>query len=293
MPIFTGVGTAIITPFNEKNEVDWNVYSDLIEFQIANGADAIIVCGTTGEAATLTYDERAESVRFVVQQVAGRVPVISGGGSNSTENSIRLCLDGQNVGADGLLCVTPYYNKTTQKGLVRHFTAIANAVDLPIILYNVPGRTGLNMEAETVYELSKVKNIVGIKEASHDLGQVTKIASLCGDNFDLYAGNDNEVLMVMTLGGKGCISTSGNVIPQNLHNLVVKFLDGDIAAARKLQLDAIPLIEAMFCEVNPMPVKYALNLMGYAVGICRLPLTTLEEESVEKIKRAMVNYGLI
>jgi len=166
-------------------------------------------------------------------------------------------------------------------------------VDLPIILYNVPGRTGLNMEAETVYELSKVKNIVGIKEASHDLGQITKIASLCGDGFDLYAGNDNEVLMVMTLGGKGCISTSGNIIPQNLHNLVVKFLDGDIVAARKLQMDAIPLIEAMFCEVNPMPVKYALNLMGYAVGKCRLPLTTLEGESIERIKRAMVDYGLI
>ena len=293
MTVFTGVGTAIATPFNAQNQVDWGVYADLIEFQLANGADAIIVCGTTGEAATLTYEERLESVRFVVKQVAGRVPVISGGGSNSTANSIRLSLDGKEAGADAILAVTPYYNKTTQKGLIAHYTAIAKAVDLPIILYNVPSRTGLNMEAATVAELSKIENIVGIKEASHSLDLVAHIAAYCGDRLDIYSGNCGEILVCMALGAKGCISTTANVIPQDLHDLVMKYMAGDVAGARKLQLDAIPLIDAMFCEMNPMPVKYALNLMGYAVGGCRLPLTALEPESVEKIKKAMVDYGLI
>ena len=293
MSVFTGVGTALVTPFNKQDEVDWGVYADLIEFQITNGADAIIVCGTTGEAATLTYEERLESVHFVVRQVAGRVPVISGGGSNSTANSIRLCLDGQEAGADALLCVTPYYNKTTQKGLIAHYTAIAAAVDLPIILYNVPSRTGLNMEAETVAELSKLDNIVGIKEASHNLDQVAHIAAYCGDRLDIYSGNDSEVLACLALGGKGCISTFGNIAPKNLHDMVEKFMAGDVDSARKLQLDAIEIIDALFCENNPMPVKYALNLMGYAVGEGRLPLTVLEPESIKKIKKAMVNYGLI
>jgi 4-hydroxy-tetrahydrodipicolinate synthase len=293
MTVFTGVGTAIVTPFNAQNQVDWDVYADLIEFQIANGADAIIVCGTTGESATLTYEERLESVRFVVKQVAGRVPVVSGGGSNSTANSIRLSLDGKEAGADAILAVTPYYNKTTQKGLIVHYTAIAKAVDLPIILYNVPGRTGLNMEAATVAELSKIENIVGIKEASHNLDLVAHIAAYCDDRLDIYSGNCGEILVCMALGGKGCISTTANIIPQNLHDLVMKYIAGDVAGARKLQLDAIPLIDSMFCEVNPMPIKHALNLMGYAVGECRLPLTTLEPESVEKIKKAMVDYGLI
>ena len=293
MSVFTGVGTAIVTPFNAQDQVDWGVFADLIEFQIANGADAIIVCGTTGEAATLTYEERLESVRFVVRQVAGRVPVISGGGSNSTANSIRLCLDGQEAGADALLCVTPYYNKTTQKGLIAHYTAIAKAVDLPIILYNVPSRTGLNMEAETVAELSKIDSIVGIKEASHDIDLIIHIAAYCGDRLDIYAGNCREILSVMAHGGKGSISTTANIIPQQLHDLVTKFAAGDVAGARKLQLGAVELINSMFCECNPMPVKYALNLMGYNVGPCRLPLTALEPESAEKIKKAMVDYGLI
>jgi len=295
MSVFTGVGTAIVTPFKGANydQVDWDVYADLIEFQIANGADAIIVCGTTGEAATLTYDERQESVNFVVKQVKGRVPVISGGGSNSTANSIRLSLDGKKVGADAILAVTPYYNKTTQKGLIAHFTAIAKAVDLPIILYNVPSRTGLNMEAKTVAELAKVENIVGIKEASHDIGLVAHIATYCGDDFDIYSGNCGEVLPILALGGKGCISATSNIAPQSYHDMVVKYLAGDVVGARKLQLDIIELVDAMFCEVSPMPVKYALNLMGYAVGEGRLPLTTLEPASMERIKKAMVDYGLI
>jgi len=294
MTVFTGIGTAIVTPFNAQDQVDWDVYANLIEFQIANGADAIIVCGTTGEAATLTYEERLESVRFVVRQVAGRIPVISGGGSNSTANSIRLSLDGQEAGADAVLAVTPYYNKTTQKGLIAHYTAIAKAVDLPIILYNVPSRTGLNMEAKTVAELAKIDSIVGIKEASHDIDLVIHIAAYTeNDDFAIYAGNCCEVLSVTAHGGKGGISTSANIIPQTMHDIYTKFASGDVAGARKLQLDAVDLIDSMFCEVNPMPVKYALNLMGHAVGGCRLPLTALEPESAEKIKKAMVNYGLI
>ena len=293
MPIFTGAGTAIVTPFDADGNINFNVFANLIEFQIANGIDAIIVCGTTGEAATLSYEERYDAVRFVVEQVRGRVPVISGGGSNSTATSIRLCLDGQKAGADGLLLVTPYYNKATQKGLIAHYSAIADVVDLPMILYNVPTRTGLNMQPQTVYALSKNPRIAGIKEASGDIAQAAVIASLCDDGFDLYAGNCNEVLPLLSLGAKGCISVSGNVAPQNLHDLVAKFNAGDIAGARKLQLDLIPLVEAVFCELSPLPVKYMLNEMGYAVGGCRLPLTYLEEESKAIVKQAMKNYGLI
>ena len=295
MPIFTGVGTAIVTPFGADGNIDFDVFQALVEFQISQGVDALIVCGTTGEAATLSYDERAAAVAFVAKQARGRVPVISGGGSNSTENSIRLCLDGQKAGADALLCVTPYYNKATQKGLVAHYTAIAKGVDLPIILYNVPSRTGLNMLPETVYELSKVDKIVGIKEAAGDIAQTARIAALCdgNPNFDIYAGNCNEILPTLALGGIGCISVLGNVAPRNLHDLVTKYLAGDTAGAKKLQLDAIALVDAVFCELSPLPVKHMLNVMGYKVGGCRLPLTELEEESKVFIEQAMKNYGLI
>jgi len=293
MPIFTGVGTAIVTPFDAADNINFDVFEALIEFQISSGVDAIIVCGTTGEAATLSYEERAQAVKFVVERVRGRVPVVAGGGSNATATSKRLCLDAQEVGADALLLVTPYYNKATQKGLIAHYTAIAEAVDLPMILYNVPTRTGLNMLPQTVHALSKVDRIVGIKEASGDIVQVATIAALCDDDFDIYAGNCNEVLPILALGAKGCISVMGNVAPKNLHDLVTKFHAGDIAGARKLQLDAIPLVEAVFCELSPLPVKYMLNLMGYAVGGCRLPLTGLEEESKRIIESAMKTYGLI
>jgi len=295
MPIFTGVGTAIVTPFDDAGNINFDVFETLIEFQIANNADAIIVCGTTGEAATLSYKERAAAVRFVVERVKGRVPVISGGGSNSTATSIRLCRDGQEAGADALLCVTPYYNKATQKGLIAHYSAIASEVDLPMIVYNVPSRTGLNMLPETVLALSSIDGIVGIKEAAGDIAQMGRIAALCADNndFSLYAGNCNEVLPALSLGAVGCISVLGNVAPQNLHNLVEKYREGDIAAAKKLQLDAIPLVDAVFCELSPMPIKYMLTQMGYAVGGCRLPLTSLEEESKLHIQQAMKNYGLI
>lgn len=293
MSIFTGAGTAIVTPFDSSGSINFEMFEKLIEFQIANGIDAIIVCGTTGEAVTLSYKERESLVRFAVETAKGRVPIISGGGSNSTATSIRLCLDGQNAGADGLLCVTPYYNKTTQKGLVAHYAAIAEAVDLPIIVYNVPSRTSLNVEAETALALSKIKGIVGIKESAGDILQAARMAALCGEGFDIYAGNDNEVVPMLSLGGVGCISVLGNVAPKNVRDMVAKFKAGDHEGAKKLQLNAMAMIDALFCEVNPMPVKAMLNLMGYDVGIGRLPLTTLEDESMQQVTKAMTDYGLI
>ncbi|MCL2855835.1 MAG: 4-hydroxy-tetrahydrodipicolinate synthase [Defluviitaleaceae bacterium] len=293
MPLFQGVGTAIVTPFNKNGEVDYKTFEELIEFQIVNDVDAIIACGTTGESATLSYEERADVIRFAVETVAGRVPVIGGGGSNSTVSTIRLCQDARDAGANGILAVTPYYNKTTQKGLVEHYTAVAAAVDLPIIVYNVPSRTGLNIEPETLAKLAKVDNIVGIKESAGDLVQTAKMAALCGDGFDIYAGNCNEVLATLALGGVGCISVMGNVAPKDLHDLCVAFRNGDLNAAKRLQLKALPLIDALFAELNPIPVKHILNLMGFNVGICRPPLTTLEDENVELITKAAKKYGLI
>ncbi|MCL2235368.1 MAG: 4-hydroxy-tetrahydrodipicolinate synthase [Defluviitaleaceae bacterium] len=293
MALFQGVGTAIVTPFNEKGEVCYNTFEKLIEFQIVNDVDAIIACGTTGESATLSYEERADVIKFTVETVAGRVPVIGGGGSNSTASTIRLCQDAQNAGADGILAVTPYYNKTTQKGLVEHYTAVAKEVDLPIIVYNVPVRTGLNIEPETLLKLSKVDNIVGIKESAGNLVQTAKMAALCGADFDIYAGNCNEVLASLSLGAVGCISVMGNVAPKDLHDLCVSFRNGDLAMAQELQFKALPLIDALFAELNPIPVKYILNLMGFNVGICRPPLTTLEDEHVGLITKAAKNYGLI
>jgi len=293
MALFQGVGTAIVTPFDENGNVCYNTFEKLIEFQIVNDVDAIIACGTTGESATLSYEERAEVIRFAVETVAGRVPVIGGGGSNSTVSTIRLCQDAQDAGADGILAVTPYYNKTTQKGLVEHYTEVAKSVDLPVIVYNVPVRTGLNIEPETLQKLSKVENIVGIKESAGNLVQTARMAALCGDDFDIYAGNCNEVLATLALGGVGCISVMGNVAPKDLHDLCVAFRNGDLYTAKKLQLKALPLIDALFAELNPIPVKYILSLMGFNVGICRPPLTTLEEESVELITNAAKNYGLI
>lgn len=293
MPIFTGAGTAIVTPFGQDGEINFDMFEKLIEFQIAEGINAIIICGTTGESSTLSYEERAELVAFAVRQARGRVPIIGGGGSNSTATSIRLCLDAQDAGADALLCVTPYYNKTTQKGLVAHYSAIAEAVDLPIIVYNVPARTGLNIEPETVLALSKIDKIVGIKESAGDIVQAARMAALCGDGFEIYAGNDNEVVPMLSLGAIGCISVLSNVAPKNVSNMVAKFLSGDVAGARKMQLDAMALIDAIFCEISPMPIKAMLEMIGKNAGICRMPLTTLEPESVEQIKVAMSNYGLI
>lgn len=293
MSIFTGAGTALVTPMNADGSVNFPKMKELIEFQITNGIDALIVCGTTGEASTMSDEVQIECIRFAKEVAAGRVPIIAGAGSNDTAHCIELAQGCEKAGADGVLLVTPYYNKATQKGLILHYTAVAESINIPIILYNVPGRTGCNIAPKTVLELSKVKNIVAVKEASGNLSQVAEIAALCGPDFDIYSGNDDQILPVLSLGGKGVISVLSNVAPQDTHDMVAKFLEGDVKAATKLQLDAIELISALFCEVNPIPVKAALNLMGYEVGSCKAPLCDMEDKNLETLRTAMKNYGLI
>lgn len=293
MSIFTGSGVAIVTPFHPDNTVHYEKLKELIEFQITNGTDAIIICGTTGEASTLSDEEQLECVRFTAEVVNKRVPVIAGAGSNHTDHAIALAVGCEKAGADAVLLVTPYYNKATQKGLIIHYKAIAEKIQIPIILYNVPSRTGLNIAPKTVYELSKIKNIVGIKEASGNFSQVAEIASLCGPDFDLYSGNDDQILPVLSLGGKGVISVLANVAPKNTHDMVMSYLNGDTKTATKLQLDAIQLIKGLFIEVNPIPVKAALNFMGYEVGSCKMPLCDMEEKDLAFLKEQMKQYGLI
>lgn len=284
--LFTGVGTAIATPFDE-NGVNLKEFKKLLENQIENNVDAIIVCGTTGEASTMTMDEKIATIKCAVETCKGKIPVIAGSGSNNTLAAIEMSKKCEELGVDGLLVVTPYYNKTTQKGLVAHFSAIANSVNLPIIVYSVPGRTGVNISPETCLELSKIENIVAIKEASGNLSQVAEIAHLCGDNLYIYSGNDDQILPVLSLGGKGVISVLSNIEPKLTHEMVQSFFDGDIKNAIKLQLDFIPLINALFCEVNPIPVKAALNLKGFNFGIPRLPLVELSEGNLEKMKKIL------
>ncbi len=293
MSLFTGSGVAIITPMQADGSVNFPVLKELLEFQLENGTDAIIICGTTGEASTMTDEEQIETVRFAVETVAKRVPVIAGAGSNDTAHAIELAKGCENVGVDGVLLVTPYYNKTTQKGLIKHYTAIANSINIPVILYNVPGRTGLSISPQTCYELSKVKNIVGIKEASGNFSNIAQIAALCGPDFDLYSGNDDQNVPILSLGGKGIISVLANVAPKDAHDMVAKFHAGDTKGAAELQLKSIELINALFCEVNPIPVKTALSLMGFNVGVCKAPLCEMEPEHLEVLKKAMKNYGLI
>ena len=293
MSIFTGAGVALVTPMNADGSVNFDKMKELIEFQIANDTDALIICGTTGEATTISDEDQIECVRFAKEVAAGRVPVIAGAGSNDTAHCIELAVACEKAGADGVLLVTPYYNKATQKGLILHYTAIANAINIPIILYNVPGRTGCNLAPKTVAELAKVPNIVAVKEASGNLSQVAEIAALVGPDFDIYSGNDDQILPVLSLGGKGVISVLSNVAPKQTHDMVAKFFEGDIQGSIKLQLDAIELIGALFCEVKPIPVKTALNLMGYEVGACKLPLCDMEPKNLETLKTAMKNYGLI
>ena len=293
MSIFTGAGVALVTPMNADGSVNFEKMKELIEFQIANDTDALIICGTTGEATTISDEDQIECVRFAKEVAAGRVPVIAGAGSNDTAHCIELAQTCEKAGADGVLLVTPYYNKATQKGLILHYTAVAESINIPIILYNVPGRTGCNIAPKTVAELAKVKNIVAVKEASGNLSQVAEIAALVGPDFDIYSGNDDQILPVLSLGGKGVISVLSNVAPKQTHDMVAKFFEGDIQGSIKLQLDAIELIGALFCEVNPIPVKTALNLMGYEVGACKLPLCDMEPKNLETLKTAMKNYGLI
>lgn len=293
MSIFTGAGVAIVTPMNDDFSVNYEKLGEMIDFQIENGTDSIIICGTTGEASTLTHEEHIECIRYCVEKTAKRVPVVAGTGSNCTETAIYLSKEAQKAGADALLVVSPYYNKATQKGLIAHYTAIADAVDLPIIMYNIPGRTGVNILPKTAVELAKnVENIVGIKEATGNLSQVAKLASLSDGCIDIYSGNDDQVLPILSLGGKGVISVLSNIAPKQMHDMVQKYLDGDVAESTKLQLQAIPLIEALFCEVNPIPVKAAMNMMGMGVGTLRMPLSDMEPENQEKLKKVMIEYGL-
>lgn len=294
MAIFKGAGVAIITPMHEDGSVNYEKLEEILEYQIANSTDAIIICGTTGESSTMTHGEHLKTIKFTIDKVAKRVPVIAGTGSNCTETAIMLSKEAASYGADALLVVTPYYNKATQKGLIAHYTAIAEAVpETPIIMYNVPSRTGCNLQPATVAALVKnVKNIVGIKAASGDLSQIAKTVALAGEKLELYSGNDDQVLPVLSLGGLGVISVLSNVAPKQTHDMVMKFLEGDIKEATKLQIEAIPLVNALFCEVNPIPVKTAMNMMGMEVGSLRMPLCEMEECNKEILKKAMVDYGL-
>lgn len=293
MSIFTGSGVAIVTPFKEDKTVDFVAFEKLINFQIENNTDAIIVCGTTGEPSTLTEEERFEVIKFCVDKVAKRVPVIAGVGCNDTMQSVKMCKRCEEIGVDGLLIVTPYYNKTTQKGIINHYKIIAESVKLPIILYNVPSRTGLNMLPKTVLELSKVDNIVGIKEASGNISQIVEIASICKEDFYIYSGNDNQILPILSIGGKGVISVMANIIPKDTHNIIQKFLDNDFEESKKIQLLSVELASALFCEVSPIPVKTALEIMGYGKAYFREPLIDMEPDNIIVLKNAMKNYGLI
>lgn len=290
--IFKGCGTAIATPFTEDG-VNFEEFGKLLEEQIKQEVDAIIVCGTTGESATMTDKERKDTIKFAIDKVAKRAKVIAGTGSNNTRAAVELSKYAESVGADGILVVTPYYNKTTQAGLIEHYKTIAEAVTVPIIMYSVSSRTGVNINPETCLELSKIKNIVAIKEASGNLSQVAKIASLCRDNLDIYSGNDDQIVPILSLGGKGVISVLSNVMPRYTHDMTQKFFDGKIREATQMQLDAIDLIDALFSEVNPIPVKYALNLMGYNYGKPRLPLVELSAKNQERMRCAMKNHNLI
>jgi len=293
MSIFTGSGVAIVTPFDQNLNLDFGKLEKLIDFQINNGTDCIVICGTTGEASTLSDEEQLEVIKVAVDYTNKRVPVVAGTGSNDTKHGIHLSKEAAALGVDGLLQVTPYYNKTTQKGLVEHFTHIANSVDVPIILYNVPSRTGLNIESATAAKLSKVDNIVAIKEASGNIIQIGQTVKQCEGRLDLYSGNDDHIVPIMSLGGIGVISAVANIIPQELHDIPTLFLKGDIKASLALQLKILDLVDAAFCEVNPIPVKAALQMMGsaYDAGICRLPMTTMEPENLERLRKAMVAYG--
>jgi 4-hydroxy-tetrahydrodipicolinate synthase len=295
MAIFRGAGVAIVTPMKETGEIDYDSFDRLIEDQILHHTDALVVCGTSGEAPTLADDEHIEAIRFAVEKTAGRIPVIAGTGSNNTEHAVMMSREAERVGADGLLLVAPYYNKATQQGLIRHFTTIAESVSIPSILYNVPSRTGCNILPETAAFLAKnVKQIVGIKEASGSIAQVAELAHLVsGEDFAIYSGNDDQIVPLCSLGGLGVISVLSNVAPQQTHDMVQFCLDGQYDKARELQLKAFPLIKALFMEVNPIPVKAALNMQGFNVGSPRLPLTEMEEAHKETLKQAMKDFGCL
>lgn len=290
--IFEGCGTAIVTPFTQDG-VNFEEFKRLIEFQIENEVEAIIVCGTTGEASTMTTEEKKETIKFAIETIAKRTKVIVGTGSNNTKVAIEMSKFAEEAGADGILVVTPYYNKTTQAGLIAHYTEIAKSVKLPIIMYSVPGRTGVNISPETCKELSKIENIVAIKEASGNISQVAKIASLCGEDLAIYSGNDDQIVPILSLGGKGVISVLSNIMPKYTHEMIQEYFEGNVIEATKMQLDVIDLIDALFIEVNPIPAKYALNLMGFDFGIPRLPLVEMSAKNKQLMESVMKKHKLI
>jgi len=294
MAIFEGAGVALITPFTADGGVNYPKLEELLEEQIAEGTDAIISCGTTGESSTMSHDEHLDVIRFTCQVINNRVPVIAGAGSNSTKEAVYLSKEAEAAGADGLLLVTPYYNKATQNGLIKHYTEIAEAVKVPVLLYHIPGRTGVVMKPETIVSLCKnVPNIVGVKEASADFSAIAKMMSLADGCVDLYSGNDDQIVPIMSLGGKGVISVLSNIAPKQTHDICRTYLDGDVKKSCELQLAAVMLSEALFCEVNPIPVKAAMNLMGKGVGGLRMPLTELEPQNQSRLAEAMKQYGIL
>lgn len=294
MAIFEGAGVALVTPFKENGEVNYEKLEEIVEEQIAGGTDSIIVCGTTGEASTMSHEEHLDVVGYVCKVTGKRIPVIAGTGSNCTETAVYLSVEAQRRGADGLLLVSPYYNKATQNGLKAHFKAVADAVKIPILLYNIPGRTGVTILPQTIADLCKnVENIVGVKEASGNFSAIATLMNLADGKVDLYSGNDDQIVPLLSLGGKGVISVLSNVAPRQTHDICAAYFEGDTARSAKLQLDAIPLITELFAEVNPIPVKAAMNLMGRNVGPLRLPLTEMEPQNQEKLKAAMIAYGIL
>lgn len=294
MAIFTGAGVAIVTPFHADGSINYDKLEELIDFHCNNGTDSIVICGTTGESATMTEQEHVDCIKKAVEFTRGRIPVVAGAGSNCTKTAIELSQEAEAAGADGLLVVTPYYNKATQQGLVQHYKMVADSVKLPIIMYSVASRTGCNIAPETAATLiNNVDNIVGIKEASGNISQVAKIMNLTDGKADMYSGNDDQIVPIMSLGGIGVISVLSNVAPKQTHDICAKFLAGDINGSRDLQLKALPLIDALFSEVNPIPVKKAMNLLGYEVGGLRMPLTELTEGNTEKLAKAMREFGIL
>ena len=293
MSIFTGAGVALITPMYEDGSVNYDEMERIINYQIENKTDAIIVCGTTGEASTMTHDEHIETIKACVDMVKKRVPVVAGTGSNCTETAVYLSKEAYKAGADGILVVSPYYNKATQNGLKKHFTEIAASVDLPVILYNIQGRTGVNISPKTLAGLSKeVENIVAVKEASGDISQVAEILALSEGRLDVYSGNDDQIVPITALGGKGVISVLSHVLPQETHDMVIKTMSGDVKAGASLQLKYLGLAKALFLEVNPIPVKAAMNMMGFKAGTLRMPLTEMEDTNKEILKQAMIDAGV-
>ena len=292
-PIFTGAGVAIITPFTKEGKVNYPALKTILEYQIAHGTDAIVICGTTGESATLSHEEHTEAIRFTVETIAHRIPVIAGTGSNDTAYALHLSNEAEKIGVDGLLMVTPYYNKASQAGLIKHYTYLADRVSTPIIIYNVPSRTGCDVKPETYAELSKHKMIYAAKEASGNISSIAKTISLCEKDFTIYSGNDDQITAIMSLGGKGVISVLSNVAPQAAHDIAASALAGDFEQSRKLQIEYLELCNALFMDVNPIPVKQAMNMMGFDAGPLRMPLCEMNEANTAKLKSVMEKYGLI